>query len=70
MFKNIFKRKYLSEQYYEEKAKEFYELSLGYMAIKELCSMFFSLLHCIPYIIDEKPKIQCFLKFLPMMFKE
>ena len=35
-FKNLFKRKYLSEQYYEEKAKEFYELRLGARTMKEL----------------------------------
>ena len=29
LFKKYFKRKYLSEQYFEEKAKEFYELRLG-----------------------------------------
>ena len=34
LFKKLFKRKYLSEQYYEEKAKEFYELSLGAMTMK------------------------------------
>ena len=33
-FKKLFTRKYLSEQYYEEKAKEFYELRLGAMTMK------------------------------------
>ena len=36
MFKKQFQRKYLLEQYYEEKAKEFYELRLGIMTVKEL----------------------------------
>ena len=31
VFKKYFKRKFLSEQYYEERAKEFYELKLGSM---------------------------------------
>ena len=66
----MFKRKYLSEQYYEEKAKELYELRLGSMTMKELCSNFLSLLCYVPYIIDENPKIQWFLSFLPLMFKE
>ena len=70
MFKNIFKRKYLLEQYYKEKAKEFYELRLGAMTMKELCSNFLSLLRCLPYIIDEKTKIQSFLSCFPIMFKE
>ena len=58
------------EQYYEEKAKEFYELILCAMTMKELCNKFLSLLCYVPYIIDEKPKIQCFLSCLPLMFKE
>ena len=40
------------------------------MAMKELYSKFLGLLHCVPYIIDEKPKIQWFLSFFPIMFKE
>ena len=35
-FKRYFKKKFLSEQYYEERAKEFYELKLGSMSMKEL----------------------------------
>ena len=69
-FKKYFKRKCLSEQYYKEKAKEFYELQLGAMTMKELCSKFLSLLRYVPYIIDEKTKIQCFLSCLPLMSKE
>ena len=37
VFKKYFKRKFLSQQYYEERAKEFYELKLGSMSLKELC---------------------------------
>jgi len=54
IFKNFFKRKYLSEQYFEEKEKEFYELRLGLMSMKELCSKFLSLLRYVPYLVDEK----------------
>ena len=56
-FKKLFKRKYLSEQYYEEKEKEFYELKLGAMMMKELCSKFLSVLCYVPYIVDKKPII-------------
>jgi len=56
-FKKLFKRKYLSEQYYEEKEKEFYELKLGAMMMKELCSKFLSVLRYVPYIVDKKPII-------------
>ena len=57
-FKKYFKKKFLSEQYYEERAKEFYELKLGTMNMKELNSKFLSLLRFVPYIVDEKPKVQ------------
>ena len=40
------------------------------MSMKELRSMFLILLRYIPYIIDEKPKIQWFLSFLPTSFKD
>ena len=60
VFKKYFKRKFLSEKHYEERAKEFYELNLVSMSMKELSIKFVSLLRYVPYIIDEKPKIQCF----------
>ena len=40
------------------------------MTMKELCSKLLSLLRYVPYIIDEKSKIQRLLSFLPLMFKE
>jgi len=43
-FKKYFRRKYLFEQYFEEKAKEFNELRLGSLTMKELCNKFLSLL--------------------------
>jgi len=36
MFKKYFKRKYLSEQYFEEKAKEFYEPRLRSMTMMRM----------------------------------
>ena len=56
-FKRYFKKKFLSEQYYEERAKEFYELKLGSMTMKDLNSKFLSLLRYVPYLVDEKPKV-------------
>ena len=61
IFKKYFKRKFLSEQCYEERDKEFYELKLGPMSMNALSSKFLSLLRYVPYIIDENPKIQRFL---------
>ena len=68
-FKKYFKKRFLSEQYYEEQAKEFYELKLGTMNMKELNSKFLSLLCYVPYIVDEKPKIQRFMSYLPFDIK-
>ena len=68
-FKKYFKNKFMSKQYYEERAKEFYELKLGTMNMKELNSEFLSLLHYVPYIVDEKPKVKNFLSCLPFHIK-
>jgi len=38
--------------------------------MKELCSKFLSLLRYVPYIIEEKPKVQRFLSCLPAAFKD
>ena len=38
--------------------------------MKKLSSKFLSLLRYVPYIIDEKPKIQIFLSCLPTSFKD
>ena len=48
----------MSEKYYEERAKEFYELKLGSMTMKDLNSKFLSLLRYVPYLANEKPKVQ------------
>ena len=69
-FKKYFKMNFLSEQYYEERDEEFYELKLGSMSMKELSRKFLSLLRYVPYIIDEKPRIQIFLSCLPTSFKD
>ena len=69
MFKKYFKNKFLFEQYYEERAKELYELKLGTMNMKELNNKLLSLLHYVPYIVDEKPKVQWFLSCLPFHIK-
>ena len=43
-FKKYFENKFLLEQYCEERAKEFYELKLGTMNMKELNNKLLSLL--------------------------
>jgi len=69
-FVKYFRKQYLSEQYYEDKAKEFYELKLGNMTMKDMCSKFLYLLRYVPYITEEKPKVQRFLSCLPAIYKE
>ena len=69
-FKRYFKKKFLSKQFYEERAKEFYELKLGSMTMKDLNNKFLSLLRYVPYIVDEKPKVYRFLNCLPYHIKD
>ena len=68
-FKRYFKKKFLFEQYYEERAKEFYELKLGSMTMKDLNSKFLRLLRYVPYLVDKKPKVHRFLSCLPYHIK-
>ena len=68
-FKRYFRKKFLFEQYYEERAKEFYELNLGSMTMKDLNNKFLSLLRYVPYLVDEKPKVHRFLSCLPYHIK-
>jgi hypothetical protein len=49
-FKKYFRKKYLSERYFDEKAKEFYELKLGQLTIEEYVNKFLDLLRYVPYI--------------------
>jgi len=69
-FKKYLKKQFMFEQYYEVKSKEFYELKLGNLTMKYLCSNFMSLLRYVPYIMDEKTNIQQFFSFLPSSYKD
>jgi hypothetical protein len=57
-FEKHYKKKYLSEKYFDEKTKEFYEIKLGQLNIKEYIKKFLDLLKYVPYIKDEKVKFQ------------
>jgi hypothetical protein len=67
-FEKYFKKKYLSEWYYDEKMKEFYELKLGQLTIDEYINKFLELMRYVPYIKDEKVKMQRFLSGMPQSF--
>jgi hypothetical protein len=69
-FKKYFKKQCLSKSYYERKMKEFYELQLGQMAMGDLINKFLELLRFVPYIREDKVKIQRFLSCLPQSYRE
>ena len=58
--KRLFKKQYLSESYYMKKTKEFYELRLDQMSMEDLINNFLDLLWFVPYIKEEKVKVQRF----------
>jgi hypothetical protein len=70
IFQEILQEKYLSESYYERKTKEFYELRLGQMTMDDLINKFLELLRFVPYIKEDKVKIQQFLSCLPQSYKD
>ena len=69
-FQTKFKSRYLNERYYDDKAKEFHELRLGQLTMDEFVTKFTNLLRYVPYIREEKAKLQKFLNCLPTVYKE
>jgi hypothetical protein len=69
-FKGYFQEKYLSENYYERKMKELFELKLGTMKMEEYEKWFFELLKYVDLIKDEKIKIERFLSGLPSFYSD
>ena len=67
-FRKIFEEKYMLESLFKKKVKEFHELRMGSMTMDDFINRFLDLLHYVPYIKDEKVKIQHFLGFLPPNF--
>jgi hypothetical protein len=68
-FEKYFRKKYLSKRYFDEKAKEFYELKLGQLTIEEYVNRFLDLLRYVPYIKAEKAKAQHFISGLPKEYQ-
>jgi hypothetical protein len=68
-FEKYFWKKYLLERYFDEKAKEFYELKLGQLTIEEYVNKFLDLLKYVPYIKEEKAKAQRFISGLPKEYR-
>jgi len=69
-FQRYFKERYLTEQFYDKKAKEFHVLRLGQMTMDEFITKFTSLLRYVPYIREEKAKMHRFIGSLPLFMKE
>eukprot|EP00253_Pinus_taeda_P019720 PITA_19720 len=61
-FQKYFKERYLTERFYDEKAQEFHDLRLGQQSMDEFINRFTSLLRYVPYIKEEKAKVQRFNK--------
>jgi hypothetical protein len=57
-FEKYFNKKYLSDKNFDGKTKDFYELRLRQLIIKEYVNKFLELLRYVPYIKDEKVNVQ------------
>lgn len=57
------------ECYYDNKAKEFYELKMGQLTNYEYVTKFLKLLRYVPYIREEKSKTQRFMSGFPVEFR-
>eukprot|EP00253_Pinus_taeda_P027714 PITA_27714 len=69
-FQRFFKERYLTERFYDEKAREFHDLQLGQQTMDEFITRFTSLLRYVPYIREEKAKVQRFVSSLPPYMRE
>eukprot|EP00253_Pinus_taeda_P029692 PITA_29692 len=69
-FQKYFKERYLTEPFYDEKAREFHDLRLGQQSMDEFINRFTSLLRYVPYIKEEKAKVQRFVSSLPAYIRE
>ena len=67
-FVKHFKKKYVSEKYFDRKTKDFYELKLGQLIIEEYVNKFLELLRYVPYLKDENVKVQQFISGLPQTY--
>lgn len=64
-FERLFKKNYLSKRYYYDRAKEFYELQMGSVTDDEYTRRFLELLRYVPYLKEEKAKLQRFTSGFP-----
>ena len=60
----------MSKRFFDRKVKAFRELCMGCMTVDAFINKFLDLLHYVPYIKDEKVKIEKFLGCFPPNFRE
>lgn len=63
-FERLFKHNFLSNRYYYDKVKEFYELQMGSLTDDEYTNRFLELLRYMPYLREEKAKVHRFINGL------
>lgn len=69
-FERLFKKKYLSERCYDDKEMKFCECKMGSMTDEEYTSRFLEFLRYVPYIKEDKVKIQRFIRGFLVAFKD
>jgi hypothetical protein len=57
-FEKYFKNNYFSDECFDGKTKEFYELKFGQLTIDGYINKFLEMIRCVPYIKDEKVNMQ------------
>ena len=65
----IFRKKYLSERYYDDRVKEFYEINIGSMTNEDYIRRLLELLRYVSYLKEEKENIQRFISGFSVAFK-
>lgn len=68
-FQKHFKDSNLTEQFYDDKAKEFHDIKLGQQTMDEFIAKFTLLLKYVPPIHEEKAKVHYFISYLPIYMK-
>jgi hypothetical protein len=69
-FERYFRKAYLSEKYYDNKIKEFYDHKMGKLTLDANEKWFMELLRYVPYLKDEKERIQHFLSGFPQSYQD
>lgn len=65
-----FKKKYLTKHYFDDNATKFHDFKVSQISMDDLVMKFIDILRYVPYICEEKAKVQHFIKFIALYFKE